>query len=292
MINCPQFSKFLLLMPLLLLGCDKVRDTLSTANDAESGVVFTVCDPKDYKLDCMKDEKTATSDNLLDVLGGMKDAVVTATADPISDARQDEYGEHSRTEIEKEFQVIQGHPEHEMLQGILRKLLQQRVHPSDIRYNIYVIRSEMVNAFTVGGEIYVTNSLLSSAESKDEIACVIGHEIGHNELGHIAKKLKEVELAQGILGEETGAAVANFIGLLTIGFNQRSEAESDLYGIDLALSAGYDACRGIDFWKRMAHLEGEANDVDNFTRSHPYSTRRANCYRTHIADYHKYTCAN
>jgi predicted Zn-dependent protease len=150
----------------------------------------------------------------------------------------------------------------------------------------------MVNAFTLGGEIYVTNALLDEAESIDELACILGHEIGHNELDHVANKLKEVEIAQGIFGEEAGAAVATFVGLLTMGFNQHNEAEADLYGIDLALAAGYDACRGIDFWNRLKAQENEANDMENFFRSHPYSSRRSNCYHSHISIIHGYTCSN
>ncbi len=292
MINGSHISKFLFLGLSLVVGCSKTQTTDSANGIADSKVNFTVCDPKDYKFECLKDDKTATSDGLLDLFGGVKDAVVEAAAKPVSDARQDEYGEGSRREIEQKYKVIADHSDHDMLQGIMLKLLKQREKATKIDYNIYVVHAQEVNAFTVGGEIYVTDALLQSAESKDELACVIGHEIGHNELGHIAKQLKATELAQGILGDEAGADVANFIGLLTIGFNQRSEAEADLYGIDLALSAGYDACRGIDFWKRMERMEGEANDLDNFMRSHPYSSKRANCYRSHIADFHHYTCKN
>lgn len=286
-----RFSKFLFLCWAVLLGCDRLQPT-DGGDMAADGVVLTICDPETYELACIQDENTATSDGLIDVLGEMKDAVVGAAGEPVSAAREDEYGESSKAEITREFPIIEDHPEATMLKGIMRKLLKQRSDPSGIDYNIYVIRADVPNAFTLGGEIFVTNVLLEQAESKDELACVIGHEIGHNELGHIARKIQEQELAAKALGAETGAMVANIVGLLTIGFNQRLEAESDLYGIDLALSAGYDACRGIDFWKRLSTQEGPANDWDNFTRSHPYSSRRATCYRSHIADQHHYTCEN
>jgi predicted Zn-dependent protease len=288
--NWPQLSKYLFIgAAIFAFSCEKAP-VEAPSGLAASTVVLAACDPEQYDLACMKDEKTATSDKLLDVLGGLKDEAIDLAADPVSDARQDEYGEASRTEIEREFPVIAGHPQQDMVQGMLLKLLRFREAPSDIDYNIYIVRSQMVNAFTVGGEIYITDALLKDVGSKDELACVIGHEIGHNELGHIAKQLKQTELAQGILGDETGATVAGFIGLLTIGFNQKNEAESDLYGIDLALGAGYDACRGIDFWQRMEANESEANELDNLMRSHPYSSKRAACYRSHIADFHHYAC--
>jgi predicted Zn-dependent protease len=274
---------------LAMVGCGKGKEA---AEDAATANEVVMCDPDTYDLACMKDEKTSSSDDLLEVLGGFKDEVVDATGGEVSDERQDQYGDRTRSEITQQFPIVEGHPKATLLEGMMHKLLRERRNPSDIGYHVFVVRSQMVNAFTLGGEIYVTDALLAEAESLDEIACILGHEIGHNELDHVADKLKEVELAQGIFGEETGNAVANFVGLLTMGFNQHNEAEADLYGIDLALAAGYDACRGIDFWNRLKAQEGEANDMDNFFRSHPYSSRRAACYSSHISALHHYTCNN
>ncbi|MBK9453583.1 MAG: M48 family metallopeptidase [Bacteroidetes bacterium] len=281
----------------LLLGGMLLFATACENGDAGKGVesqddvaTALLCDPATYDLECMKSEQTSTSDALLDAIGGIKKEIINVAGGDVPDERQDEYGDNSRKEIEREFPVIAGHPKLPLLNGLMRKLLKLRREPSEIGYNIYVVNSEMVNAFTLGGEIYVTNTLLDQAESIDELACIIGHEIGHNELGHIAEKLKEVELAQGILGEEAGAAFAGFVGLVTMGFNQVNEAQADLYGIDLALAGGYDACRGIDFWDRMQSHEGQVSEFDNFFRSHPYSSRRAECYRSHISTLHQLSC--
>lgn len=290
--NRLKLSKLLGISAIVLLfSCEKGGNAGASAGNGDAvNSTLLLCKPAEYDLGCMKDDKTSTSDDLLDVLGGLKKDVVDAAGGEISPKRQDEYGESSRKEIEAQFPVMPNHPKTVFLEGLMRKLLALREEPSGIGFHIFVVNSEMVNAFTLGGEIYVTNSLLDQAESTDELACIIGHEIGHNELGHVAEKLKEVELAQGIFGNEAGAAIAGVVGLVTMGFNQRNEAEADLYGIDLALAAGYNACRGIDFWDRMQSQEGEANDMENFFRSHPYSTRRAYCYRSHLSSIHKVAC--
>jgi predicted Zn-dependent protease len=283
-----NLSKFWVLAGLIfLMGCGKGKKALEEAALMDE---VLMCDPEKYDLACMKDEKTSSSDDLLEKLGGIREDVIKASGKEISDQRQDEYGDNSRAEITKQFPIVEGHPKASLLEGIMHKLLRERRNPSGIGFHVFVVRSGMVNAFTLGGEIYVTTALLDEAESLDEIACILGHEIGHNELDHVADKLKEVELAQGIFGEETGTAIAEFVGVLTMGFNQHNEAEADLYGIDLALAAGYDACRGIDFWNRLKAQEGEANDLENFFRSHPYSSRRAACYRSHISTLHQLTC--
>jgi predicted Zn-dependent protease len=288
--NWRNISKLLLGGMLLFATACENGDAGKGSESQDDVATALLCDPKTYDLECMKSDQTSTSDALLDAIGGIKKEIINVAGGDVPDERQDEYGDNSRKEIEREFPVIAAHPKLPLLNGLMRKLLKLRAEPSKIGYNIYVVNSEMVNAFTLGGEIYVTNTLLDQAESIDELACIIGHEIGHNELGHIAEKLKEVELAQGILGEEAGAAFAGFVGLVTMGFNQVNEAQADLYGIDLALAGGYDACRGIDFWDRMQSHEGEVSEFDNFFRSHPYSSRRADCYRSHLSSLHQLSC--
>lgn len=281
-----RISKFLLLGLALMLGCESLPEMDSDAG----GVDRHTCDPKTYALDCMKDEKTVASDGVLEVLGTVKDAVVGATADPVSDARQDAYGEGTREDVFSEFTFLENDPDQTLLEGIMRKLLKQRSHPTEIEYNIYLIDDPQVNAYTLGGEIFVTKSLMVDVHSLDELACIIGHEIGHNELGHIAQIIQDGEAADRLLGPETAAQLDGLIQSVTAGFGQRDEASADLYGIDLALAAGYDACRGIEFEERTAEFEGEANDWDNFGRSHPYGARRAKCERSHLADFHHYSC--
>ncbi|HEX2898206.1 MAG TPA: M48 family metallopeptidase [Bacteroidia bacterium] len=289
--NISKLSAACLLLMAMSCGQEGNGANEGKKEDAKADAIL-LCDPETYDLECMKDGNTSTSDEMIELLGSLKKGIVDAAGGEVPDERQDEYGDQSRKEIEREFRILKDHPKTALLNGLMRKLLQLRAEPSMIGYNIYVIESDMVNAFTLGGEIYVTNTLLQNAGSTDELACIIGHEIGHNELGHVADKLKEVELAQGILGNEAGAAFAGFVGLVTMGFNQVNEAQADLYGIDLALAGGYDACRGIDFWDRMQDLEGEENDFENFFRSHPYSARRAKCYRSHLSSLHKLTCEN
>lgn len=297
MVNWRLFSKLLFISGLFFSCNEPVKEELSEANSSavgsESGQIQNMaklCDPELYELDCIKNDKTAVSDELLNVFGEIRDKTVDAMGEDVTDARQDEYGDKMKKEIVKQFPIIDGHPKENLLRGLMKKLLQIRKNPSDIQYNIYVVRSEQVNAFTLGGEIFVTNRLLAESESIDELSCIIGHEIGHNELGHIADRIKEQEIAQGIFGEEAGAMVANVAGFITMGFNQINEAESDIYGIDLAISSGYDPCRGIDFWNRVRRNEGPQNDLDNMMRSHPYSDRRIKCYKDHLSKHHQRNC--
>ncbi|MEM6269657.1 MAG: M48 family metallopeptidase [Bacteroidota bacterium] len=294
MANRKRISKFLWLA-CLFFSCEAEESPPAQVPDtAEPPAVnmAMMCDPATYDLACLQSEETSVSDGILDVLGEIRDEFVDDVGEEVSDARQDQYGDEMRSELEKQFPVIRNHPQQKKLEGIMRKLNRVRTHPSQIDYNIYVVRAAQPNAFTLGGEIFVTTRLLDEAESLDEIACIIGHEIGHNELGHIARRIKQQELIEGVFGQEAGAVIADVASFITMGFNQRSEAEADIYGIDLALSSGYEACRGIDFWERIKRSERAENELDNLLRSHPYSGKRIKCYRDHLRDHHQHNCPN
>jgi predicted Zn-dependent protease len=69
--------------------------------------------------------------------------------------------------------------------------------------------------------------------------------------------------------------------ILTSPFNQKNEGHCDLFGIDLANSAGYDACQNVNLWERMNESNQGKNVIDMFS-SHPYSGDRAKCSKNHM----------
>jgi predicted Zn-dependent protease len=126
----------------------------------------------------------------------------------------------------------------------------------------------------------VTTGIIQFTKNEHELACILGHEIYHNERGH----LKEAIALSNIDG--TG-----ILSKLTIAFNQKNELECDLYGIDLAISTRYEACAIVDFWRRMhRRFNEQGGDFDNFFRSHPYSDKRSSCANSHIYSNYHFKC--
>jgi predicted Zn-dependent protease len=148
-------------------------------------------------------------------------------------------------------------------------------------YKIYIIESDEINAFTAGARIFITTGIYKFCKTDDEIACIIGHEMCHNELGHINRKLIRHKTAVSFLGEGFGDIAAAVGSILISPFNQKNEGHCDLFGIDLANSAGYDACKNVNLWERMNESNGEKSLVDLFS-SHPYSGDRAKCSKEHM----------
>ncbi len=84
----------------------------------------------------------------------------------------------------------------------------------DLPWTFRVVNTADVNAFAVpGGHIYVTRGLIEHATSYDQLAGVLGHEIGHVDLRHTAHQIEKqraaalgVNLGYLIMGREPGEA--------------------------------------------------------------------------------------
>ena len=157
-------------------------------------------------------------------------------------------------------------------------------------YKIYIIETEEINAFTAGARIFVTTGIYEFCKNDSELASIIGHELSHNELGHIANHVKRQKAAQGIFGGFAG--IAYMAGqVLTMPFGQTDEGHCDLFGMDLSKSAGFAPCYTIDLWERMAEQSGEKTFFNLFS-SHPYSGDRATCAGNHLKVNYKLNCNN
>jgi predicted Zn-dependent protease len=139
-----------------------------------------------------------------------------------------------------------------------------------------------VNAFTFGGRIYITRGMLNQCRGNDALLyAIIGHEVGHNEAGHIRATIQDMRLTEKLFGEG-GGAFMQLKRLLAASFNQRNELEADYYGINLTHRMGLELCTVVNFWKEMAGKENPYSRVEDFLRTHPFSAARAQCLSDHI----------
>jgi predicted Zn-dependent protease len=161
------------------------------------------------------------------------------------------------------------------LRAMLAKM-QPYVSRKEITYQIYLIEDNAINAWTVpGGNIYFTTGILNFTESDDEIANILGHEIGHNEKKHTHRHIQRQAPLNMFFGNDLDWAV-NLLSAAIISFNQHQELEADRTGMILSSKAGYNPEKGLEFWKRMATNERE-NLLEKLFRSHPYSGSRYDC---------------
>lgn len=149
-----------------------------------------------------------------------------------------------------------------------------------------------LNAFCMpGGKIVVYSGMLNlignGADLDDELAAVIGHEVGHAIAKHGNERASQQMLAS-LGGSLLGAAVANkstatqqavatAYGLgaqygALLPFSRKQELEADYIGIVLATMAGYDADAAITLWQKMAAASN--SNTAEFMSTHPSSDTR------------------
>jgi len=130
----------------------------------------------------------------------------------------------------------------------------------------WIVRSfdtepKVVNAFVTGGQyIYVFTGFLDEAQSQDEIAVVLGHELGHSLLQHQERRSNDwtqilanfAAIAAAANGSDSLAALST---VLRADYSQTDEQEADAIGVAIATRAGYNTMRGVDFFSRQARIQ-------------------------------------
>jgi beta-barrel assembly-enhancing protease len=111
---------------------------------------------------------------------------------------------------------------------------------------------QTVNAFALpGGQIFITFGLLRLLDNEDEVAGVLGHEIGHVVGRHSNEQMAKAQLSQGLVnavvmagGSEygmTAGQIAQFVSQLkNTAYGREDELESDQLGVRFMVRAGYD----------------------------------------------------
>lgn len=237
-----------------------------------------------YDFSCLNDDEDMGTTDVVNVLEGIDSEITNVFGGDVSISDEEKVGNDLLRDCRNEYRFIEVGNQIKNLRVILQRLVDEIKEPKGFHYSIYLIESRELNAFTAGAKIFVTTRMYEFCQSNDELACVIGHEINHNELGHIKQHLQK----SNILGEE-GAALT---GLFTIPFGQKKETHCDLKGIDLVIAAGYNGCVNVSLWRRMHQesQEGEYNAFENLFRSHPYSAKRSNCSQNHILNNYGFNC--
>jgi hypothetical protein len=125
-------------------------------------------------------------------------------------------------------------------------------------YRVVFSNSPMVNAATDGQSVTVMRGLVNFLARDEELALVVGHEIGHNVLGHFQR----------------GRALGHQAGPFTPGAQssmRQFEREADYVGLYFVALAGYDMESAIRSSQRMAS-QGPVGDRGSAT--HPSQAER------------------
>lgn len=168
--------------------------------------------------------------------------------------------------------------------GITGRLVAQAVawrpESAGWQWSVAVIDDpETVNAWCMaGGRMAIYTGLVDQIQpTDDEIAQVMGHEIGHALANHTAEKMSVAMassigvVAVGIAADNRGAAMAGAAAAaalaVTLPNSRTAETEADRIGIELAARAGYDPAAAATLWRKMNSLPG--GKPPQFLSTHP-----------------------
>lgn len=163
----------------------------------------------------------------------------------------------------------------------------RRTSRADLDWRFYVVNDPTVNAFALpGGIIYVNRGLIDHADRLDELAGVLGHEIGHVVERHAVQQMEK--------GQRTSAAISLFceytdwcndrttqtaidVGATALfaRYSRHDEAEADSEAIYNVMRAGIDP-EGIPamFENLMRARDRGPSMLDAFFASHPMEEDR------------------
>lgn len=159
------------------------------------------------------------------------------------------------------------------------------------RYEFHLLNDpKTINAFALpGGQIFITYALFSQLENEDQLAGVLGHEIGHVLGRHSAERIAESEYWQGLttagaVGADMGGVIGS-IGQNTLLTNGREdELESDDLGVKFMIAAGYNPQEMIGVMKILKAAAGP-NRVPEFQSTHPDPDNRIEKIQESIEKY-------
>lgn len=170
---------------------------------------------------------------------------------------------------------------------------------ANFAWEFNLVKDNQVNAFCMpGGKIVVYEGLLSVAQTEDELAVVLGHEIAHAVAKHSNERVSQQMMTQygaAIIGaalSKKSVAVQNVatsvfglgaqVGLM-LPYSRKHEYEADYMGVVFMELAGYDSTAAVGFWTKMAGLSSGSSsssgatkkaDASDFLSTHPSDAKR------------------
>ena len=185
-----------------------------------------------------------------------------------------------------------------LLQEYIEDLVYRLVTHSELqdrRVEVVIVDNPVINAFAVpGGVIGVHTGLLLYAQSEDELATVLAHEIAHLSQRHFSRRVEQQQkqvpltLAGMLAGAVLIATTGGGAGLAALSATQAAaldaqlrhsranEAEADRIGMQTMAKADMDPHAAPAMFERMLQNSrySSANRVPEFMRTHPLSESR------------------
>lgn len=199
--------------------------------------------------------------------------------------QQEEWlGEQMEKEIRSDFNVIDD-PEN-YLQKVAERL-QAQLPASNTHYHFVIIDGPELNSFgLVGGRIFIHRRMIAFAQNEDELAALLGHEMGHMVDHHVVLRFSDFFRQMGVtsLGDRDDVLkrwkeFEDSASRIKHTNDEQREGEEQVIADRIAfyalVRAGYNPENGIDFFDRLFQTKRQPGNfwTDLFGTTNPNGKR-------------------
>jgi predicted Zn-dependent protease len=214
-------------------------------------------------------------------------------------SEEEKIGRDASRELRRELDFVRDEWVVDYVEDIGRSIVAV-APPQPYDYHFYVVEDESLNAFALpAGYIYIHTAIIMEAANVSELAGVIGHEVGHVALRHVARNYNR-QRNTGIVYQLLSVVASIFVGgyaaaggqmvgeLAAVAyvnqFTREAEEEADAFAVEMLPKAGYDPTGLVTFFHTMNAQSGGGHGVPAFLASHPATEDRIRSTSALIAD--------
>jgi predicted Zn-dependent protease len=208
------------------------------------------------------------------------------------DAQIDQMGLQAFDTLKKE-KTISNNGQYNQVANCIAGAITQQIGG---QWEVVVFEDASPNAFALpGNKIGVHSGMLKLINNQDQLAAVIGHEIGHVLAKHSNERAsQEMAVNQGMnivqaVAAPQSALGQTAVGLLGVGaqygilmpYSRVHESEADIIGVDLMAKAGFDPRQSISLWQIMDQASQGQQPIE-FMSTHPSHATRIQDLEKHM----------
>lgn len=212
----------------------------------------------------------------------------------LSEQQVDQMGLQAFNDL-KQKKPISNNPTYNQLANCIARAITQETGG---QWEVVVFNDKTPNAFALpGNKIGVHTGMIALVDNPDQLAAVIGHEVGHVLAKHSNERASQqmavsqgMSLIQAVSAPQT-ALGQTAIGLLGVGaqygilmpYSRIHESEADRIGLNLMAKAGFDPRQSIGLWQKMERASQGRQPIE-FLSTHPSHATRIQELEQHMPE--------